>query len=101
MVSHKKNKDVSVVIPTFNRCVLLKRALDSVFKQTVFPSEVLVIDNGSTDETYQMITSNFPCVKYIKEDKKGVSASRNKGIFYSKSSWIAFLDSDDVWRPKN
>ena len=93
-------EDISVVIPTFNRRNLLKRAINSVIKQTIEPREIIVIDNGSTDQTYQMVSSLFPDINYFTEKKRGVSAARNKGIIESKSKWIAFLDSDDTWEPK-
>ena len=93
-------EDISVVIPTFNRRNLLKRAIHSVIKQTIEPREIIVIDNGSTDQTYQMVSSLFPDINYFTEKKRGVSAARNKGIIESKSKWIAFLDSDDTWEPK-
>ena len=93
-------EDISVVIPTFNRRNLLKRAIHSVIKQTIEPREIIVIDNGSTDQTYQMVSSLFPDINYVTEKKRGVSAARNKGIIESKSKWIAFLDSDDTWEPK-
>ena len=92
-------EDISVVIPTFNRRNLLKRAIHSVIKQTIEPREIIVIDNGSTDQTYQMVSSLFPDINYFTEKKRGVSAARNKGILESKSKWIAFLDSDDAWKP--
>ena len=97
MVNDKSINDISVIIPTLNRCEFLKRALHSVLKQTLKPREIIVVDNGSTDKTFEMISSSFPNVKYLKQTKKGVSASRNKGILNSKSNWLAFLDSDDVW----
>ena len=97
MVNDKNINDISVIIPTLNRCEFLKRALHSVLKQTLKPKEIIVVDNGSTDKTFEMISSSFPNVKYLKQTKKGVSASRNKGILNSKSNWLAFLDSDDVW----
>ena len=93
-------EDISVVIPTFNRRNLLKRAIHSVIKQTIEPREIIVIDNGSTDQTYQMVSSLFPDINYFTEKKRGGSAARNKGIIESKSKWIAFLDSDDTWEPK-
>lgn len=97
MVNDKNINDISVIIPTLNRCEFLKRALHSVLKQTLKPREIIVVDNGSTDKTFEMISLSFPNVKYLKQTKKGVSASRNKGILNSKSNWLAFLDSDDVW----
>ena len=63
-------EDISVVIPTFNRCNLLKRAIYSVIKQTIEPREIIVIDNGSTDQTYQMVSSLFPDINYFTEKKE-------------------------------
>ena len=99
MSYNKAIEEISVIIPTYNRCDLLKRAINSVIKQTVTPKEIIVVDNGSTDQTYQMVSSLFPEINYFIEKKRGVSAARNKGILESKSKWIAFLDSDDAWKP--
>lgn len=95
----KAIEEISVIIPTYNRCDLLKRAINSVIKQTITPKEIIIVDNGSTDQTYQMVSSLFPEINYFIEKKRGVSAARNKGILESKSKWIAFLDSDDAWKP--
>ena len=99
MSYNKAIEEVSVIIPTYNRCDLLKRAINSVIKQTITPKEIIIVDNGSTDQTYQMVSSLFPEINYFIEKKRGVSAARNKGILESKSKWIAFLDSDDAWKP--
>ena len=99
MSYNKKLDTVSVVIPTLNRRDLLKRALSSVLMQTVEPDEVIVIDNGSSDQTDIMLSRLFPNVKYFVEKKNGVSAARNKGIKLAQSNWIALLDSDDTWTP--
>ena len=99
MSYNKAIEEISVIIPTYNRCDLLKRAINSVIKQTITPKEIIVVDNGSTDQTYQMVSSLFPEINYFIEKKRGVSAARNKGILESKSKWIAFLDSDDTWKP--
>lgn len=88
---------VSVIIPTLNRSGLLPRALRSVLSQTRPADEVIVVDNGSTDGTLQMLSEKFPEVKVFSEPKKGVSASRNLGIALARYNWIAFLDSDDEW----
>ena len=100
MINNITVEDISVVIPTFNRRDLLKRAINSVINQTIKPNEIIVIDNGSTDQTYQMVSSLFPDINFLTETKRGVSAARNRGITQSKSKWIAFLDSDDVWKPR-
>ena len=99
MSYNQKLDTVSVVIPTLNRRDLLKRALSSVSIQTVEPDEVIVIDNGSSDQTDTMLFKSFPKVKYFVEKKNGVSAARNKGIRLAQSNWIALLDSDDTWTP--
>ncbi|MCK5188912.1 MAG: glycosyltransferase [Methylococcales bacterium] len=91
---------MSIVIPTFNRCRLLKRALTSVYKQTYSEYEIIVIDDGSTDGTAEMVQKWFPDVRYFYQSNKGVSASRNKGLEMAIGGWIAFLDSDDEWLPQ-
>ncbi|MBT5935148.1 glycosyltransferase family A protein [Sulfurimonas sp.] len=87
---------ITVIIPSYNRYELLKRALDSVYTQTFLPKEVIVIDDGSTDNTYQ-IKNDFPSVKYIYQKNSGVSSARNTGIKNASFEWISFLDSDDEW----
>ena len=89
--------DITVVIPTYNRYEVLKRSLASVFFQTYTPCEVIVIDDGSSDNTSQ-ITKDFPSVKYFYQKNNGVSSARNLGIAQASYEWIAFLDSDDEWR---
>ena len=95
-----KYPSVAVIIPTFNRAVLLERAVRSVIAQTVLPAEIWVIDDGSTDETEGMLRANFPGVHYRYQENRGVSAARNMGIQEAESDWIALLDSDDVWQPE-
>ena len=88
--------NISVVIPTYNRYEVLKRALTSVFAQTYTPFEVIVVDDGSTDKTSD-IQKDFPTIKYFYQKNSGVSSARNLGIKNSTCKWIAFLDSDDEW----
>ncbi len=90
---------ISVVIPTLNRCYTLHRAIDSILKQTSSVNEIIIVDNGSTDGTRDMIQSDFAMVTYVTELKRGVSAARNKGISIANGQWIALLDSDDAWLP--
>jgi len=90
---------ISVVIPTYNRRDLLKRALLSVFAQSLLPAEVIVIDDGSTDGTDLMIARDFPLVRYYHQENAGVSSARNVGIDLAKGDWLAFLDADDEWLP--
>ena len=88
--------DISVIIPTYNRYEFLQRALKSVYSQTHMPTEVIIIDDGSNDETSK-IQKLFPHAKYIYQKNGGVSSARNLGIKNATSSWITFLDSDDIW----
>ena len=88
---------ISIVIPTFNRIGSLPRALDSALNQTYQPSELIVVDNGSSDGTTKLLRERYPSIRLLIEKKLGVSAARNKGIRHSKFQWIALLDSDDAW----
>ncbi|NOX38501.1 MAG: glycosyltransferase family 2 protein [Calditrichaeota bacterium] len=90
---------VSVIVPTFNRSSTLPRALQSIMNQTLPPHEIIVIDDGSSDETETIVTRDFPEVIYFRQDHRGVSAARNRGIQMATGNWIAFLDSDDEWLP--
>ncbi len=94
-----KNDFISVVIPTYNRASFFKEAIDSVLSQTFRDFELIVVDDGSTDETPELLLSYGNKIKVIKKANKGPSAARNRGIKTAKGEWIAFLDSDDVWKP--
>ncbi|NOQ64484.1 MAG: glycosyltransferase, partial [Methyloprofundus sp.] len=88
---------MSLIIPTYNRCASLRRALASVLQQSLLPDEIIVVDDGSTDTTANMLATEFPQVIYIAQENTGVSAARNAGIRLAKGEWLAFLDSDDTW----
>jgi len=88
---------ISVIIPTYNRESYLSRAIDSVISQTLKPFEIIVIDDGSSDGTKNLIKNNYSDIKLITQKNKGVSAARNIGIIKSRGDWIALLDSDDEW----
>ncbi len=90
---------ISVIIPTHNRAPLLERALTSVLAQTLTPMEIIVVDDGSSDSTEELMTSRFPGCCYIRQSNRGVSAARNRGIERAGGDWLAFLDSDDEWLP--
>ena len=91
---------ISVIIPTFNRSKTIFRAIDSILKQTYKPYEIIVVDDGSTDGTKNLVINKYPSIKYFYQSNNGVSKARNKGLHESKGEWIAFLDSDDEWLPK-
>ncbi|HXK57940.1 MAG TPA: glycosyltransferase family A protein [Gammaproteobacteria bacterium] len=90
---------ISVVVPTFNRSGTLRRALQSIARQTRAPDQIIVVDDGSTDDTRQMVTSRFPQAIYLHQPNRGVSSARNLGINSASGEWIALLDSDDEWLP--
>ena len=88
---------ISVVIPTFNRSAFLKKAIESVLSQGYQDFELIVVDDGSEDDTSEVVTGFDSGIKYIKQKNKGPGAARNLGIKNSKGEFIAFLDSDDWW----
>jgi teichuronic acid biosynthesis glycosyltransferase TuaG len=90
---------ISVIIPTYNRSALLLRAIESVLNQTYFIHEILVCDDGSTDDSYNLIQNCMNHkIKWIECGRNGMpSVPRNIGIRNSTGDWIAFLDSDDIW----
>ena len=92
---------ISVIIPTYNRAKLLLRSMQSVLEQTFTDLELIVVDDASTDDTEQVVTSvRDDRVRYIRMEKNGgAGAARNAGIAAARGEWIAFQDSDDVWFP--
>jgi glycosyltransferase involved in cell wall biosynthesis len=93
---------VSVILPTYNRAFSLERAIRSVLRQTFQDFELILIDDGSTDNTQDIIQSiKDPRIRYLQlEANKGAGAARNIGILASSGKYIAFQDSDDEWLPK-
>jgi glycosyltransferase involved in cell wall biosynthesis len=89
---------ISVVIPSYNRADLLPRALDSVLAQTSPADQIIVVDDGSTDDTAGVV-DGYPQVEQLRQENRGVSAARNRGIRHAAHPWIALLDSDDSWLP--
>ena len=88
---------ISVIVPTYNRAHRLKEALCSVLTQTYQDFELIVVDDGSIDDTSKMMQT-FPSIKYLTlKENYGVSIARNIGIAYAKGKYICFLDSDDLW----
>jgi len=97
-----KSPETSVIISTYNYASFIQRALDSVFNQTYTNYEVIVIDDGSTDNTVQILQPYMDSGKlhYIYQQNKGPERARNTGIKVARGSWIAFLDADDIWQPQ-
>jgi glycosyltransferase involved in cell wall biosynthesis len=94
-------KSVTVVIPSFNSGRFIREAVDSALAQTVMPMEVIVIDDGSTDNTTEIIAAYAPDprVRYIRQKNAGQSTARNNGIRAAQGEFIALLDADDRWKP--
>ena len=90
---------ISVIIPVYNRPVFVQEAIQSVLDQTYSNVEIIVVNDGSTDNTPFVLQSFGDQIRLIHQENKGVSAARNTGIKHSNSKWIAFLDSDDIWLP--
>lgn len=95
---------ISIVIPTYNAESFIKETIESVLKQTHTEWELIIIDDGSTDSTADIIqeyVEKDSRIKYYYQTNAGVSTARNKGINLSKGKYIAFLDADDIWLPNN
>src|SRR6185437_13246854 len=90
---------VSVIIPTFNRAPIVGDAIESVLRQRYSHVEIIVVDDGSTDDTRAFVTQFGATVRYVYQENAGVSAARNAGLRLATGELIAFLDSDDSWVP--
>ena len=92
--------EISVIIPTFNRAKILPKAIDSVLQQTYKDYEIVVIDDGSTDDTKEVLMRYGDKIIYRFQENKGISSARNRGIEIARGRYIALLDSDDYWLPE-
>jgi glycosyltransferase involved in cell wall biosynthesis len=100
MTVRSKSPEVSVILPTYNRAWILKEAIDSVLAQDFKDFELIVVDDGSTDDTGQILDSYDQDLMVLHQSNRGVSAARNRGIDAAAGRLIAFLDSDDLWLPR-
>lgn len=90
---------ITAIMPTYNRAATIRRACDSVLIQDFDDFELLIVDDGSDDSTQDIIASYGDRIRTIRQDNRGVSAARNRGIIASDSEFLAFIDSDDQWLP--
>ncbi len=91
---------VSVVLPVYNRRRWVGEAVESVLNQTEADLELIVVDDGSTDGTEKALARYGSRLRLIRQENRGVSAARNRGVGAARGKWIAFIDSDDLWRPE-
>lgn len=91
--------NVSVIIPTYNRSALVFNAIESVLQQTYRDYELIVIDDGSSDDTRDRLLPYMKRIRYFYQDNRGASAAQNAGIRVARGKWIAILASDDEWHP--
>ena len=100
MENARKNPLISVIIPTYNRGWIIKEAIDSVLSQDYVNFEPIVVDDGSTDITHEILNSYQKDITVLRQNNQGVSAARNRGLAAASGRFIAFLDSDDFWLPQ-
>src|SRR5262245_10841561 len=91
--------DIAVVIPCYNSARWVGEAVESVLSQIDAPAEVIVVNDGSTDESRTVLRQYEPRVRVLDRQNGGLSAARNTGARVTDSSWLAFLDADDVYEP--
>jgi glycosyltransferase involved in cell wall biosynthesis len=92
--------NVSVIIPTYNRAFIVKQSVDSVLQQTFGDYEIIVVDDGSTDNTGDVLKPYGDKIHYDYKKNGGISSARNRGLEIAAGDYIAFLDSDDFWKPE-
>ena len=91
---------ISVIIPAYNAAETIEAALGSVEAQTVRPHEVIVVDDGSSDGTAELVAARHPEAKLVRQANQGCGMARNTGVRVSSGNWLAFLDADDLWLPE-
>jgi len=94
------NSAISVVIPAFNTSLYIGEAIQSALDQTLAPTEVIIVDDGSTDDTADVAAAFGDPVRIFRQPHRGIAASRNFGVAQARGALLAFLDSDDLWTPE-
>lgn len=92
--------EISVVVPIFNDARYVGEALDSILSQSHPPGEIVVIDDGSTDETAKVVENFAGHVRYVHQNHAGAGAARNRGVHLTRRPFLGFLDADDIWLPE-
>jgi glycosyltransferase involved in cell wall biosynthesis len=90
---------ISVIIPVYNGAATIRRALDSVAAQSYPPAEIVVVDDGSTDGTAEIVERHAGPIRLLRQQNQGVSVARNRGAAEATGDWLAFLDADDLYFP--
>jgi glycosyltransferase involved in cell wall biosynthesis len=93
--------EVSVIIPTYNNAPLIPETLDGALRQSFKNFELVVVDDGSTDDTARIVKNDYPQVRYVYQPNRGPAAARNKGVHLARGEYIAFCDHDDIWNERH
>ena len=99
MIHHSEEIIASVIIPAYNAAAYLEECLESVLNQTLKNHEIIVIDDGSTDNTPDILKKYSDIITWIRQDNQGPSVARNKGLEISRGNYLCFLDADDLYKP--
>ncbi len=97
--TERMNPRISVIVPAYNAARFVAEAVESILNQTLAPMEIVVVNDGSTDDTEAILRPYRERIHYIRQQNRGLPAARNRGIEESQGDLIAFLDADDVWLP--
>ena len=93
---------ISIIVPVYNASLYLRECLDSILTQSYTDYELILVDDGSTDGSEAILSAYrdaYPCIKLIRQENKGVSAARNRGLDCAVGEWVAFIDADDYLLP--
>jgi glycosyltransferase involved in cell wall biosynthesis len=99
LVAMNRPPRISVIMPAYNSAGFIRRGVASVWSQTRTVDELIVVDDGSTDETASVVQQCDPRTKIVRQSNGGPGAARNRGVRESTGEWLAFIDADDAWRP--